>query len=62
MSGCRETLSLFRFYHWKKSFWNGHYKFLIKTWGWRCLFGDTWRDFSKLITKKRFWTAMDNDD
>lgn len=38
----RETLSLLRLYHWKKSFWDGHYWRLIKLWGWKCILKDTW--------------------
>ena len=40
----RETLSLIRWYHWRHSFWNGHYKWLVKQWGWKCVFIDTWTE------------------
>jgi hypothetical protein len=40
----RESLSLLRGYHWKESFWNGHYRQLIKWWGWKCIVTDTWDD------------------
>jgi len=56
----RETLSLLRLHHWKKSLWNGHYLQLIKWWGWKCVFADTMKDILKLITKRRLHIAADN--
>jgi hypothetical protein len=40
----RETLSLIRAYHWKKSFWNGHYLYLIKLWGFKYIIIDTYKE------------------
>ena len=40
----RETLSLLRLYHWRESLWNGHYRQLIKWWGWGVILPDTWQD------------------
>ena len=48
----RETLSLLRLYHWEKSLWNGHYLWLIKQWGWKCIFRDTWIEAARLIKRK----------
>lgn len=48
----RETLSLLRWYHWRESFWNGHYRQLIKWWGWQSILPDTWID-AKIKTGAR---------
>jgi len=40
----RESLSLLMLYHWRRSLWNGHYLDLIKTWGTKAIFHDTYRD------------------
>jgi len=47
----RESLSLFRLYHWKKSFWNGHYKQLIEWWGWDKIYKDSIDDILGLAKK-----------
>lgn len=57
----RETLSLLRKHHWKKSLWNGHYRYLIKLWGWKCVFTDTWGDIKMLAKKARLVRATDHD-
>ena len=40
----RETLSLCRWYHWRTSFWSGHYFQLIKRHGIKSIFKDTFDD------------------
>lgn len=47
----RETLSLLRLYHWKVSFWNGHYHWLCKEWGYKNVLVDTISDI-KLNAKR----------
>lgn len=48
----RETLSLLRLHHWTRSFWNGHYWWLIKEWGWKCIFTDTWIELVWILKRK----------
>jgi len=48
----RETLSLLKLYHWKKSFWTGHYLWLIRQWGWKYIFIDTWVEIISLVKRK----------
>jgi hypothetical protein len=45
----RESLSVFSLRHWKKNFWNGHYLWLMKQWGVRCIILDTLEDIRRWI-------------
>ena len=45
----RETLSLFRLHHWRKSFWNGHYLMLAKYNGFEWIVLDTLEDLRSKV-------------
>ena len=45
----RESLSLFMLHHWRKSFWNGHYKMLIRSNGAKWIILDTVEDLRRKI-------------
>lgn len=51
MTAYRQSLSIFQKYHWKESFWNGHYIQLIKWWGITTIFKDSWNDIKRLLKK-----------
>ena len=48
----RETLSLLRLYHWLKSFWNGHYRWLCEKWGYDKIWKDTIDDLKNKVAKR----------
>jgi hypothetical protein len=47
----RETLSLLRWYHWRHSFWSGHYKMLINLHGADKIYKDTFVDIKRFFIK-----------